>query len=313
MQRGFSLHRVMIMIISIDLRHARCVAASLLAAIAIAACGSDDSDSGDEQVTVAATTPIVADIARAVAGPDATVEQIVPDGTSPHDFQLTARDRARLEDSDLVIENGAGLEHHIPVDEAGAPSFALADHAGELRPFEAGTEGGEDPHLWMDPTRVAAALPALAQALAEADPEHADDYRRRAEAYAAELAALDSEIERTLAAIPEGDRELVTSHDALGYFADRYGFEVVATPFPASGPEAEPSATNIQEVEDAIEASGVPAVFAEQEDDPEILQQIAEKTGVGVVTGLLVESPGSGGYVEMLRRDAELLKDHLGG
>jgi len=282
-------------------------------------CGSDDASSGS---SIAATTGIWAHVTEQVAGDDATVEQIIPDSSSPHEFQLSAEDRAGIEDSVLLVYNGEGLEAGIPVDEIDAPKFAMTEHVGELRPFEetgdhaeeSDEHGGEDPHVWMDPTRVVMALPALADALAEADPEHADGYRRRAAQYAAELQALDAEIKRTLEALPPDEGKLVTSHDALGYFADRYGFRVIATPFPASGPEAEASAQTIAEVQGAIEGSGVKAVFAEETDDPEVLRQIAEDTGVHIEEGLLVESPGdAGGYVEMLRRDAELIRDGLTG
>ena len=257
-----------------------------------------------------ASTGILADITERVAGEDAEVAQMVPDGASPHDFELSAQDRAEAEDSALLVYNGAGLEAGIPVEEIGARRFALSEHVGPLLPFG---DGEGDPHVWMDPNRVAAALPALAEALAEADPAHAAGYRRRAEAFATELRALDREILKTTSAIPGADRELVTSHDALGYFADRYGFEVVATAFPASGPEAEASAESIREVEEEIERTGVPAVFAEESDDPEALEQIADRTGVAIVDGLLVESPGSAGtYVAMLQADATLIADALG-
>lgn len=298
-----------------------------LAGGSLAACGSDDDSSSP---TIAATTGIWADVTERVAGDDASVEQIIPDASSPHDFQLSAQDRAEIEESVLLVFNGADLEAGLPVDELDVSKFAVADHVGELRRSEEGSEeeheageeehaeaeghehGGDDPHVWMDPTRVVAALPALADALAEADPEHAEGYRQRARNYAAELRALDAEIKRLVGAIPPADRRLVTSHDALGYFADRYGFEVIATPFPASGPEAEASARTITEVEDAIRSSGVKAVFAEETDDPEVLRQIADATGVEVEHGLLVESPGdTGGYIEMLRRDAELIADGL--
>jgi zinc/manganese transport system substrate-binding protein len=301
---------------------------ALLLTAAIAACGSD-SDSGSG-VTVTATTGILADITERVAGDDAEVEQLIPDSASPHDFSLSAQDRAEVEDSSLLVTNGADLEAGIPIDEIDVPIYVLSDHVGELLPFEEAGEhahedgedehaeeeeehGGEDPHVWMDPTRVVAALPSLADALAEADPDHADAYQRRASAYADELIALDQQIASSLESIPPQGRELVTSHDALGYFADRYRLEVVATPFPASGPEAEASAQSVQEVEDAIERTGVPAVFAEESDDPQVLEQIAERTGVEIVDGLLVESPGeSGSYVEMLRQDAELISAALG-
>ena len=300
------------------------IAISLLAA-AISGCGSDDGGDGP---TVAVTTGIWADVTEGIAGEDASVEQIIPDGTSPHDFQLSARDRAEIEDSVLLVHNGADLEAGIPIGDLDATAFAMADHAGQLRRFrEAGAhdeasegeqadeeahadeeDGGFDPHVWMDPTRVAEAVPALADALAKADPDHADGYRERAASYVRELETLDREIRLTLGAIPGANRQLVTSHDALGYFADRYGFQVIATPFPASGPESEASAQTIAEVEAAIRASGVPTVLAQDTDNPEVLEGIASRTGVRIETGLPVEAPGAAGsYIEMLRRDAEII------
>ena len=302
---------------------------SLSIAVLVAACGSDSDSGGDSgKPIVSATTGILADITEQVAGSDATVEQVIPEGTSPHDFQLSAQDRASIEDSDLLVMDGANLEQGIPVDEIDLPKFVLSDEVEGLLPFEeagehAHEEGAEeaegehgtvDPHVWMDPGRVAGAVPALGAALAEADPDHADAYRERAAVYTDELTALDSEIETALAAVPADNRELVTSHDALGYFADRYDFEVIATPFPASGAEAEASAGRIDEVERAIRSAGVPTVYAEAEDDPEVLELIADDTGVAITTDLFVESPGStGGYVEMLRYDAGLIADGLGG
>jgi ABC-type Zn uptake system ZnuABC Zn-binding protein ZnuA len=295
---------------------------TLLLAAAIG-CGSGDDQS---KPTIAASTGIWADVTERVAGDDASVEQVIPDATSPHEFQLSAEDRATIEDSLLLVYNGADLEAGIPIDEIDVPKFAVADHVGELLPFEeAGEHAGEeeqasgeeepgslDPHVWMDPSRVAAALPALADALAEADPDHAEGYRTRAESYAAELRELDAEIQRQLGSIPPQNRKLVTSHDAMGYFADRYGLEVLATPFPASGPEAEASAQTIKEVEDAIRSSGVPTIFAQETDDPEVLERIARETGVSIEEHLLVEAPGeAGSYVGMLRQDAELLRDGL--
>jgi ABC-type Zn uptake system ZnuABC Zn-binding protein ZnuA len=160
----------------------------------------------------------------------------------------------------------------------------------------------------MDPTRVAAALPSLADALGDADPAHAAAYRRRATQYAASLERLDQTIERTLAAVPPADRKLVTSHDSLGYFADHYGFDVIATAFPASGPEAEVSGSTLAEVEDAVRDSNVPAVFAQREDDPEVLREVAADTGVAIEDGLIIESPAeAGSYIEMLREDATLI------
>jgi zinc/manganese transport system substrate-binding protein len=291
------------------------------AALALAACGSSDPD----KAQVVATTGILASIAGQVAGDDAEVTQLIPDSASPHEFSLSADDRRELEEADLIASNGAGLEPGVPVEEADAPSWALADAAGPLLPLaEAGThedepataeEGSDvDPHLWMDPTRVARAAPELADALAAADPDHAGGYRQRAQALSNRLRELDREIARRVSALPVADRELVTSHDALGYFAERYDLRVIATALPSSGPEAEPSAQALAEVADAIRDSGVPAVFAEETDDPQVLEQVAEETDVEVVTDLLVEAPGSAGsYEEMLRHDADRIVGALGG
>jgi zinc/manganese transport system substrate-binding protein len=303
---------------------------ALLLPVGLAACGSDDESGGG--VDVVATTGIVADLVEGVGGPDVDVTQIVPNGSSPHDFELSAQDRQNLEEADLVVASGADLEAKMPLDEVDAPQWALADHVPGLLPFEeagarvpgASPDDSEeeeeeesfthDPHVWMDPTRVAAALPSLGDALTEADPAHADAYSSGANQYAQELLQLDRELTRELHSVPAADRQLVTSHDALGYFADHYDFEVVATAFPASGPEAEASAGRIDEVETAVRDADVPAVFAQEEDDPETLRLVAEETGVDIVDDLVIESPGNtGGYEPMLRRDADLISAALGG
>jgi ABC-type Zn uptake system ZnuABC Zn-binding protein ZnuA len=273
-----------------------------LVASGVAGCGGGSDDSGGDGPTVVTTTGIVADITEQVAGEDAVVEQLIPDGASPHDFQLSATARLDLERADLVIDNGAGLEATIPLDDLEGERWTLADHV-ETLPF---ADGGSDPHVWMDPTRVAAALPSLAEALSAADPAHARDYDRRAADYAKQLGELDHELRRTLSAVPAGERELITSHDSLGYLADRYGFEVVATAFPASGPEGEVSAGQLAEIGEAIAAREVGAVFAGEEDDPEALRQVADDAGVTVIDDLAIESPGeNGSYEQMLRHDGE--------
>lgn len=272
-----------------------------------AACGDDDG-SGDDGPRIVTTTGILADVASHVA-PDAEVEQIIPEGANPHDFELSAQDRQTLEEADIVIAVGAGLEPGIPLDEVDAPVWELTANAGELFPFE---EGGSDPHVWMDPTRVAAALPSLAEALAEVEADRESVYRRAAEDYAAELRRVDRELRRELATVPGANRELITSHDSLAYFADRYGFEVVATAFPASGPEAEASAARLDELVQTVREVDAPAVFAGEEDDPEALRLVAEDAGVAIEEELLIESPGdSGGYAEMLRHDAGLIAEAL--
>jgi zinc/manganese transport system substrate-binding protein len=164
----------------------------------------------------------------------------------------------------------------------------------------------------MDPALVAAALPELAAALADADPDHTDAYGERAAAYAGELESLGRELGRTLAAIPRERRKLVTSHDSLGYFVRRYEFEFVGAPF-GLAPESQPSAHKVASLIDSVERERVSAVFAEDTDDPELMREIADEAGVEVVDDLLTE--GFGGrvesYEEMLRFDAERIAEAL--
>jgi ABC-type Zn uptake system ZnuABC Zn-binding protein ZnuA len=301
------------------------ICCALPSSAVLAACDSqDDTSSG---TTVVATTGVLADIAEHVVGPDVEVKQLVPTGGSPHDFQLSAQGRQELEEADLVVADGADLEATIPLDQTDAPIWQLADHVGPLLPFSApsnvagasGTEeeephGPDDPHVWMDAHRVAHAMPSLGAALSGVDPDGATGYRDRARRFAATLDAVDRRVVATLRPLAPAARQLVTSHDALRYFADRYDFRVVATAFPASGPEAEASASDLAEVEDAIRATGVATVFAGEEDDPEALQIVASDTGVTVEDGLYVESPGpEAGYPKMLVRDARLIAAGLKG
>lgn len=249
-------------------------------------CGSD-SNGGVDVVT---TNMIAGDIARNVAGPDADVESLLPESASPHDYALSAKERAQLDEADVVVAWGAGLE----------AGFPLGDDAVEL------SGDRRDPHIWMDPTLVAAALPEVADALAEADPDNASSYRAREAAYTRKLDRLDRELRRTYSAIPGARRKLVSSHDSLGYLVRRYDFEFVGAPFGIT-PGAEPSAKRVASLIDRVERERVPAVFAEDTDDPELMEEIGREANVEVVDDLLTE--GFGGrvdsYEDMLRYDAD--------
>jgi ABC-type Zn uptake system ZnuABC Zn-binding protein ZnuA len=276
---------------------------AVLAAALPAGCGEEGSASGGGPEIVA-TTSIAADIVRQVTGDAADVAQIVPDGASPHSYALSAREQQELVDSDLVVYFSPALEEGLPIDLA-PRRFAFADHVGA---------GGEDPHVWLDPTLIAAALPDLAATLGEIDPANAEVYRKRARGYADELGDLDRELTKMVETIPPASRKLVTSHDLMGYFAARYGFELAGAPFGLS-PEAEASAGRLADLIERIRVESVPAVFAQRGDDPEVLRRVAEEAGVEVVDDLLLESLGAGadGYLEMMEASTAKIVTALGG
>lgn len=283
------------------------LASVLSVTIALLAVGCGSSTNSADQVV--ATTSILAEITQRVAGPRVEVQQLVPDGASPHDFQLSAKERALVNDAALVIANGGGLEAGLSLDSLARAPYELIDHVGPL--IRSSPGGQPDPHVWMNPERVASALPSIAEALTKIDPEGSAGYESRAKAYANDLMDLSERMSELLARVPAGDRELVTSHDSLAYFAQKFDFEILAAPFPSSGPEAEASAASVDEVERTIERSQVPAVFPEADSNPAILRGIAERTGVDVIPGLRVESPGPDGYAAMLLADARLIAGGL--
>jgi zinc/manganese transport system substrate-binding protein len=212
---------------------------------------------------------------------------------------------------------GEDKDAHAGEDKDAHAGDEKEEHAGEEKEEHAGEEehgaGASDPHVWMDPNRLAAAAPKVAEALAKADGANADAYRERARAYADELRALDREITGMLEAIPADRRKLVTSHESMGYFADRYRFDFVGAPF-GLAPEAEASAQDIAEVVEQVREARVPAVFAQQGDDPKVMRRIADEAGVEVVDDLLVENPGPQGetYAEAMRHNARRIAEALG-
>ena len=168
--------------------------------------------------------------------------------------------------------------------------------------------GSVDPHFWMDIDFVIEAVEAIRAQLARLDPESADGYRERAEAYTAELRELDGEIAATLADLPEERRYLVTFHDAYGYFAERYGLTILG--FVVEGPEEEPAAGAIATLVERIGALGVPFIFTEPQFSARAIEQVARDSGAAVRTipsGSLAEEYPS--YVEFLRAIARGIAD----
>ena len=175
--------------------------------------------------------------------------------------------------------------------------------------------GDLDPHFWMDPLRVAEAARLIAAELAALDPTK--EWQARAEAYAAELGELDEEIQGILAAVPAGKRKLLTNHDSLSYFADRYGFEIIGTVIPGGSTLAEPSSAGLARLVEVLEEEGVDVIFAETTEPTALAEALAAEADsevqvVEMYTGSLGE-PGSGAdtLIGMLRTNARLIADAL--
>ena len=177
--------------------------------------------------------------------------------------------------------------------------------------------GDFDPHVWMDPTLIAAWTPAIAAALSEVDPGSAGAYAERAAALAAELHELDAWVRERVAAVPVPERILITDHDVLGYFADRYQFSVLDTIIPGFSTASEPSARHLAALRDAISEHAVPAIFVGLTVSPRAAEVVAEDLGIKVVsiyTGSLGEPDGPAAtYQDFIRTNVERIVTALGG
>ena len=339
--------------------------------LVLAGCASDEADApvapsvprpagSASGASILATTTIWADITQNVACEGlAEVVSILPPLADPHDFEPSMSDRARLDEADLVVANGLGLEEALEdtlasVEADGTPVFTAGDHMTSLA-FDAETSGGhdtdadhdaedgkheeegqdggedhggedddhghgsEDPHVWLDPLRVAAAVANLADALIHQVGLDADRVISCSDAYLADLEALHGDVGATLDRVPTARRMLVTNHDSLGYFADRYGFEVIGTIIPAASTLAEPSPAGLEELAHLIEETGVPAIFAEQlghgsREAAALAGSLEDVSVENLYTGALGPAgSGAESYLAMMRHNAETIAAALDG
>jgi zinc/manganese transport system substrate-binding protein len=310
---------------------------ALIAVFAVLALGSagcgDDGDTaveGGGQPTVVVTTTILGDVVENLADGQVDVVTIMPVGADPHDFRASAEQVAEIGEAEVLIVNGGDFEEGLldvieSVEEDGVPVFEALSAVdtiefGASEHDHAHDHDSADPHVWTDPTRMAVAVDAIAEFLVlNVDGVDADALRASADAYAAELEDLDTEVVDTLAPVDEDDRVLVTNHDSFGYFADRYEFEIVGTVVPSGSTTDGTSAQELAELTEVIEQRGVRAIFAETTTSDELAQTLAAEVGddiavVELYTGSLGE-PGSDGdtYVAMTRTNAQRIADALAG
>lgn len=272
---------------------------------------------------VVAVESFLADIAQNVAGERVHIDTLMPAGTDPHSFEPTPQDVKKVADSDLLIVNGAGLERFLEklLSNAGGRAVVLEASKGlasrTLKPGEPhDADNSGDPHFWLDPTQTVKYVENIRDGLTQADPEGAAVYRANADAYIAKLDVLDAKIKKTLGAIPEDRRKLVTEHDTFGYYADRYGFEIVGMVIPGFSSADTSSAQQVAALIDRIRGTGAKAIFLEQGTNPRLAEQIGKESGARIVTGLYTHSLGDANgpaptYLRMLEYDTQVIADAL--
>lgn len=284
-------------------------------AVVLAGCSSGGTSAPDDgPLRVVATTTQVGSVASEIGGDAIDLTVLLRPGIEAHDFELTPATGAALEDADLILVSGAGLEDWLDdtLDTVGGADRVRDLSAGvSLRvpgEDEPGPEGDDDdagedgpagevdPHYWLSAPNAIVMAENARDALADAAPDHAGAFAERAAALTERLQAADAEVRAMIDEIPADDRRIVTDHDALGYFIDEYGLEFVGSVFPSLDVSSEPSAQEIETLVADIREQGVTAIFTESSVNPRLAAAVAEETDARLVDeAIYTDSLGPGG------------------
>jgi zinc/manganese transport system substrate-binding protein len=300
----------------------------VLLSAALTACGStaEPAESAGEKPAIVVTHALIAASVIDLVGDKASVDVLIPNGSDPHEWSPSAKDIERLMAADLVVRNGLGLEAQL--DEAldraadgGIAMFTVSDHVKVRTASEDpldeghaddghdhGAEGGKDPHLWMDPLTVKQYISPLAEQLLAVGIDVREDVAR----VEADLDEVNADAAALLDTVPADRRRLLSGHESLGYFADRYGYALVGAVIPSFSTQAEASAGALAELVAVVKKEQVPVVFTELGTPAATVQAIADDAGVKVVVLATHLMPADGSYrrfiIDMATAVAEALR-----
>lgn len=302
------------------MRPARCFALGVVLLASMTSCNTTSTNRSDRRISVVATTTQVQDFVRVVGGSDVRLIGLLKPNVDPHDYEPAAIDTVEVARADVIVSSGAGVDAWVaPLIRSAEPDAwqVVASRGVDLIAGVGDEAGSTDPHVWHDPRNAEIMVTNITGALIAADPNHRADYRRRSAAYLAQLRALDSEIATEIATVK--NRDLVTNHDAFGYYARRYGLTVVGSIIPSFDSSAELSASQLSTLIATIKSHGVRAVFSESSLPAKAAAAIAEEAGVKVVSGddaLYGDTLGPAGtdgdtYLKMMRHNTRTFVDNL--
>ncbi|MDG4799231.1 metal ABC transporter substrate-binding protein [Micromonospora sp. WMMD980] len=295
--------------------------AALLALGGAAACSDGGGGSDPDKVDVVAAFYPLQFLAERIGGDRVVVDNLTKPGAEPHDLELNPRQVGQVVDAELIVyltgfqpavdeaveQNGGDRAFDV----AGVAPLRDAAAGGHEHEGEAGHEeesGGKDPHLWLDPTRLAAVGDKLAERLGKADPDHAADYTARAGALRGDLTKLDTEYAEGLRTCQR--REIVTSHTAFGYLAERYELEQIG--LTGLTPESEPSPQRLAEVAKEAREHRATTIFFETLVSPKVAETIAREVGARTAVLDPIEGPpAEGDYLSAMRANLQTLRTAL--
>lgn len=297
----------------------------LAGALALTGFAGVSAAAQEGKLTVYASFYPMYDFATKVGGDRVTVVNMVPAGMEPHDWEPEAKDVIGLENADVFVYNGAGMEHWVDkvlatlsnqdlvvVDTSqGQTLLEGHPHDDDAQVADAAHEEDEafDPHLWLGPLNAKAQMASIKQALVAADPENAAYYEANYAAQAAAFDALDADFQAALGALP--NKTIVVSHQSFGYLCAAYG--LVQESIEGLTPDSEPDPARMAEVIDFVKARGITTIFFEELVNPKIAETIAGATGaqtavLSPLEGLTdVQAAAGGDYISVMRENLAAL------
>jgi zinc/manganese transport system substrate-binding protein len=288
----------------------------------LVACQTNAPAQNNGQKTIVVTYSILGSVVKDLVGDRANVIVSMPNGQDPHEWEPSAKDIETLTKADLIVQNGLGLEGGMEkalaeAKDAGVRFFTASDHitvrhVGEGQGIPSGdpdqAAGAEDPHLWMDPLAMKSTVDALA---AQINTDLGIDLSDRAKDLDSRLDGLNQEISDAVNALPQDNRKLVTGHESMGYFAERYGFKLVGAIIPSITSQAEVSASDMAALKKLITDNQVRAIFTELGTPAAVSDAIGNETGVKVVELTTHSLPEDGSYFTFMRNLTGVIVDAL--
>ena len=285
---------------------------------------------GARRLQVVATTGIIGDVVSNIAGDDVDISVLMAANQDPHGYQTTAGDLRLAADADVVFVNGWRLEEGLIDDlnnAAGNTPFVPISAGIKARFFAGGAgSGGQsgeefrvDPHVWLAPSNVVQWVDNIELALIALDPDNAEKYQERSESYRGQLGDLETYYREQLEPIEPRRRTLVTNHDAFGYFADAFGFEVIGTVIPGGGTLAEPASRDLASLVQSMQEASICSIFVERSASQQLASQLAGDLDhceqvqiVPLYSGALGEAgSGAESYLKMMRVNVDAIVNAL--
>lgn len=286
-------------------------------------CGCTQNETGsgsfqeEDKIAVVTTIYPMYDFVSNIAKDRAEIINLVPAGTEPHDFELSTRDMQLMEQADMFVYNGAGMEHFVDktLEAVSNEKLVVVEAAEQINAesAQADSDVEEDPHTWLSPVNAIAEAEAIKDAFIRLDEENADYYQENFEAYKEKLEALDAQYREELKNLSKDT--IVVAHEAFGYLCAEYGLKQEA--IEGLIPESEPDAARMKELIDFSREHEIKVIFFEELVSPKVAQAIADEVGaetavLNPIEGLTAEQQEAGlDYISIMEQNLEALKRAL--